>query len=518
MRIEDILKVTSGTLVCGSKDAKCDDFSKDSRTIKIGETYIALKGESFDGNNYYEDAIKNGAKTCILSKKIDTEEIKILESKKINIINVKDTLLALQQIATYKRSLYNIPVIAVTGSVGKTSTKDLIATVMSKKYKVLKTEGNYNNNIGLPLTILRLKDEEAIVVEMGMNHFGEIRLLTNIAKPTLAVITNIGTAHIGILGSRENILKAKLEILEGLQGNTIVINNDNDLLSEWALKNGSYSKKDYKSNEILQNNDYEFSSNNSYNVITYGINNKESNYIAENIHSFEDKSKYTLVQKNIKDEEKVNSHNTIDFSKVKENVDNNKKIYSIEAQNYTNKINEKYNVTVPVGGEHFVLNSLCAIAVGRNFEIPMNKIIEGISELDLTKKRMEILKAPSGATIINDTYNANYDSMKAAINYLKKIEGKRRIAILGDMLELGDYSERLHRAVGDEISNIDILITVGKEAKFIAQNAKIKEIYEYDNNENAIEKIKNIINSNDAILIKASNSMKFGEIVDAIKE
>lgn len=150
---------------------------------------------------------------------------------------VQDTLKALQSIAKYKRSLYNIPVIAITGSVGKTSTKDIIASVVSTKYKTLKTEGNFNNHIGVPLTILRLKDEEAMVVEMGMSNLGEISLLTNIAKPTTAVITNVGTAHIGNLGSRENILKAKLEILEGLAENgTLIINNDNDMLHMWNEK------------------------------------------------------------------------------------------------------------------------------------------------------------------------------------------------------------------------------------------------------------------------------------------
>ncbi len=441
MKIKEILKITNGELICGEENTNCENFSTDSRKIQKGDVYIALKGENFDGNTFYENAINNGATVCILSC---NPKIKIG-----NIIKVKDTLKALQEIAKYKRSLYNIPVIAVTGSVGKTSTKDLIASVMSQKYKVLKTEGNLNNNIGLPLTILKLKDEEAMVIEMGMNHFGEISLLTKIAKPTLAVITNIGTAHIGILGSRENILKAKLEILESLQGNTVVINNDNDLLCDWNKKNDTY------------------------NVITYGIKNKESKYVAENIESFEDKSIYTI---------------------------NDKK------------------VIVPVGGEHFVLNSLCAMAVGMYFNIPMDKIIKGISTFELTKKRMEINKTKLGAIIINDTYNANYDSMKAAIDYLEKIEGRRKVAVLGDMLELGEYSERLHKAVGDEIKNIDILITVGNQAKFIAKNAKIKNIFQFDSNEDAIKCIKNIIEKNDAVLLKASNSMRFNEIAESLKQ
>ena len=449
MKVRDILKITNGKLICGDENIEVNDFSRDTREIKEGDAYIALKGERFDGNDFCKNAVDNGAKVCIVSKDIE----------KINgttIIKVEDTLKALQDIATFKRMQYDIPVVAVTGSVGKTSTKDLIASVVSEGYKTLKTKGNYNNEIGLPLTVLSLKDEEAMVVEMGMNHFGEIRKLTNIAKPTVAVITNIGTAHIGNLGSRENILKAKLEILEGLQGNTVIINNDNDLLHKWALEN-----KD------------------KYNIITYGITN-ESLYMAKNIKSYEDKSEFIVCGKT--------------------------------------EINNK-NICVPVGGEHFVLNSLCAIAVGEYLKVPTEKIIMGIANLELTKKRMEILKSKSGATVINDTYNANYDSMKAAITYLKEIENKRKIAILGDMLELGDYSRELHEKVGKEVdSNIDILITIGKDAKYIAKESKAKQIIECDNIEEAIEKIKKIETKDDAILLKASNGMKLFEIASALCE
>ena len=436
MKIKEILKITNGKLICGDEDLDIQNFEKDTRIIQKGDMYVAIKGEKFDGNDFYKDAINKGAVACLMSKEPD--------EKIGSIVLVENTVKAIQQIAAYKRSQVDIPVVAVTGSVGKTSTKDIVAAVMSQKYKVLKTQGNLNNDIGLPFTLLRLHDENAIVVEMGMNHFGEISLLTSIAKPTLAIITNIGTAHIGNLGSRENILKAKLEILEGLQGNSVIINNDNDLLSDWAEKNKE-----------------------KYNIITYGINNKNSKYVAEDIHSYEDRSEYRIDGK---------------------------------------------EVVVPVGGEHFVLNSLCAIAVGRYFDIPMAKITEGISGFELTKGRMEIEKAKCGASIINDTYNANYDSMKAAIEYLEKIEGKRKIAVLGDMKELGEYSESLHRKVGEEVKDIDILITIGELAKCIEETADVREMLHFDNNESALEYLKKIIKKDDIILLKASNSMKFGDI------
>ena len=230
MKIKDILKITNGKLICGDEDLDIQNFEKDTRIIQKGDMYVAIKGEKFDGNDFYKDAINKGAVACLMSKEPD--------EKIGSIVLVENTVKAIQQIAAYKRSQVDIPVVAVTGSVGKTSTQDIVAAVMSQKYKVLKP----HNDIGLPFTLLRLHDENAIVVEMGMNHFGEISLLTSIAKPTLAIITNIGTAHIGNLGSRENILKAKLEILEGLQGNSVIINNDNDLLSDWAEKNNLWNK------------------------------------------------------------------------------------------------------------------------------------------------------------------------------------------------------------------------------------------------------------------------------------
>lgn len=441
MKVKKILEITNGKLICGDEDTECINFIRDSREINKNDTYVTIKGDNFDGNDFYKEAIENGASVCIVNKNVE-------KVNNATIVQVGNTLDALQKIATYKRSLYNIPVVAITGSVGKTSTKDLVASVVSQKYNTLKTKGNLNNFIGLPLTVLQLKNEEAMVIEMGMSSLGEISKLTQIAKPTIAVITNIGTAHIGKLGSRENILKAKLEILEGLQGNTVIINNDNDLLHKWALEN-----------------------ENNYNIITYGIKNK-STYMASSINLYEDRSEYYL------DEDLV---------------------------------------TVPVGGEHFILNSLCSIAVGKALNIDIKDIIKGISELELSKQRMEECKSKNGAIVINDTYNANYDSMKAAITYLKSVNNRRKIAILGDMLELGNFSEELHEKVGKEVDeNIDILITVGKEAEYIANKSRAKQIFKFNSNNEAINRIKNIISKNDTVLLKASNGMHFNEIVNAI--
>ena len=224
---KDIIKLCHGEVI-GNKEITLDNFIIDSRKIEKDDVYVAIVGENNDGNKYTESALEKGAKAVIIS---NPKYIDINKYQDKTIIIVTDTLKCLQELARYKRSLYQGKVIAITGSVGKTSTKDMVSALLQSKYKVHKTQGNMNNHLGLPLTILSLKDEDILVVEMGMNHFGEISTLTNIAKPNIAIITNIGTAHIGNLGSRENILKAKLEILEGLDKvGVLVINNDNDLL------------------------------------------------------------------------------------------------------------------------------------------------------------------------------------------------------------------------------------------------------------------------------------------------
>ena len=461
---KDVANLCNGKIVFGNEMETIEKVVKDTREVTKGDTYIGFKGERFDGNLMYEDALKNGAKVCILQESsvketIDLEKIE-KEYKSGTIILVENTTKALQQIATYKRSLYDIPVVGITGSVGKTSTKDIIASVMAKKYDVLKTQGNYNNQIGMPFTVLGLKNHNAMVIEMGMNQKGEISNLTKIAKPTVAVITNVGTAHIGNLGSRENILKAKLEILEGLQeGGTLVINNDNDMLHEW-----------YKSEESKK-----------FNVVTFGIENKS------------DIMPYDIV------------------------LSENGSAYKIDIDG------ETYNVNVTVGGNHFVLNSLCAIAIGRLFNINMLDILNGIANFELTKRRMQVEKNKNGITIINDCYNANYDSMKAAIEYLGKINAGKKIAVLGDMLELGEFSKMLHEKVGEEVAknNIDVLITVGELSKNIASKAQEKglnkeNIFVCGENSEAVKIINDIAKQGDAILLKASNGLNFQEIFNEI--
>lgn len=309
----------------------------------------------------------------------------------------------------------------------------------------------------MPFTILKLKDEEAVVLEMGMNHFGEIRLLSNIARPDICVITNIGTSHIGNLGSRENILKAKLEILEGAKNPVIIVNNDNDLLHEWYEKN----KENVK-------------------IFTYGIKEK-SDINASNVILKDENSEFVC------------------------------KIYD-----------EDVKISVPVGGEHFVLNALCAITVGEVLEIESDKISKGIEEFELTKKRMDITEK-NGVKIINDAYNASLESMKASLEYISKLNNKRKIAILGDMFELGDYAKELHQEVGKQVykNSVDILICSGENSKYIIKQAEAEgmekqNIYYFENKQDIIQEVKKLVKQGDVILVKASNGMKFYELPEKI--
>ena len=275
MKVEDIVKATNGKLLVGKLQENCENFCTDTRKIQKGDVYVGLKGEKFNGNEYYKDALEKGAKVAVISGiKISEEDLKQYNDK--TIIEVEDSLEAFGDIARYKRELYNIPVIQITGSVGKTSTRDIIANVVRTQYKTLQTEGNQNNAIGLPTTLLKLKNHEAVVVESGMNHLGEIRYLGKIAKPTVAVITNIGTAHIGFLGSRENILKAKLEILENLKPDGyIVINNDNDMLNKWAKEDTKYKKYTFGIDEKSDVMAYNIKVNENYSTYNVKIDNKE---------------------------------------------------------------------------------------------------------------------------------------------------------------------------------------------------------------------------------------------------
>ena len=447
MYIREIIEATNGQLLSGCLDDYVSGFSQDTRKINKGDMYIPLIGERVDGHHYIEQAFLNGASATITDRYVDYQDK--------NVILVKDTYQALVDMAKYIRNHRNVKVIGITGSVGKTSTKDMIYAVVSTKYKTLKTLGNYNNHIGLPLTMLRYKDEEAMVLEMGMNHLLEISHLTHIARPHVAAITNVGTAHIGELGSRENILKAKMEIVEGLdESGVLVINDDNDMLH--TVNADGYILKRVGKNDRCD-------------LKAYHI--------------------------DLRLEE---SYFDVDYN------------------------DQTYHVHVPVSGEHFVYNALTAIQIGLSLDIPMELCIQGVENFELTKNRMDIIEIKNHVKVIDGTYNANLDSMKSSIDVLSQYQN-RKIAVLADMLELGEYEKDLHEQVGKHIvdKNIDVLLCVGKASHFIVEKAKslgYTQAYHFDSNLDLMNYLDGFIKENDVLLVKGSNGMKLKEVVEHLKE
>ena len=452
LNIGEIIKATGGSLISGNSEAEIRGISTDSRKINDGCMFIPLIGERFDGHDYIKAALDSGA-AAVLTQRGD------IADGAGTFIRVGDTSKALRDIAAYYRKKFSIPFVGITGSVGKTSTKDMIAGVIGKKYKVLKTEGNLNNEIGVPLTIFNLEDtHEAAVLEMGMSGAGEIGRLTAIIKPDIAVITNIGMSHIEKLGSRQNILKAKLEILEALNpGGLVVLNGDDALLA--GMK------------DLLK-----------FRTVFYGMD-EGVDYQACNINS--------------------HGENGIYFDII------------IRGREFC--------IHIPVPGVHNVHNALAAVAVGCELGIPMEDVIKGIAGFSPTKMRMDII-ALNGLKIINDAYNASPQSMEAALNVLKEIGGKgRKIAVLGDMLELGDWAEKAHFDVGGfaAAGRIDQIVAVGNNARYIADGAleagyPPSQIKYFKSNEEALEFLKGNLLYEDVILIKGSRGIKMEEIVKGL--
>lgn len=447
----DIFNAVSAKGYLGSLDILVKDISTDSRKIPEGCLFIPLKGERFDGHAFLYKALKIGAACALSSEGADDVPGK-------TIILVEDTGKALRDLAAWYRSQFDIPIVGITGSVGKTSTKDMVASVLGQKLNILKTQGNFNNEIGLPLTVFNLEDvHQAAVLEMGMNNFGEIHRLSSIAKPSLAVITNIGVSHIENLGSRENILKAKLEILDGMgENSTLFINGDDELLS--TVKN----KKDVK-------------------IVTFGIH-ADCDFKALDIRNRGEKG--------------------ISFSVIVNGA--------------------SYGVDIPVPGMHNVYNALAGIGVGLSLGLSMQQILNGIASFSPGKMRMNITNTGI-YKVINDTYNASPQSMEAALKVLSDIGGtNRKVAILGDMLELGDYSQKGHKDVGRICAeNADILIACGTSSEETVNGAleagmKGDRVYYYKTTQEAVSNIKNILKTGDVILVKGSRGMKMEEIAEHI--
>jgi UDP-N-acetylmuramoyl-tripeptide--D-alanyl-D-alanine ligase (EC 6.3.2.10) len=444
LNLAEIIKAVDGEIIVKNNEGIFNKISTDTRKIQENNLFIALKGENFNGNDYTIQAIEKGASIII----IDDVKFKIEELKnRGTIIKVKDTKEALGDLARFYRKKIGVKVVGITGSTGKTSTKDLVAAFLSGKYKVFKTQGNFNNEIGLPLMIFELsKDYDIAVLEMGMSNFGEINKLASIALPDVGAITNIGVAHIEYLKTRQNILKEKMSITDFFENkNSLIVNCENDMLKT-----------------IVECD--------KFNLERVGYD-----------------STYNLYSKNIK----LTSENT-SFDVVTDD-------------------NENYRFTLNMVGEHNVLNALIGIQIARNFGLTFEEMEKGLGNFNATSMRLEVINKDK-FTIINDSYNANPDSMKAALEVLKNYSGSRKIAVLGTMGELGDYAEEAHIQVGEFAKDkADILLTTGEFKEYYKKGFGERTMV-FESKQELMQRLTDMIKVNDTILIKASRSAKFEEI------
>jgi UDP-N-acetylmuramoyl-tripeptide--D-alanyl-D-alanine ligase len=387
-------------------------ISTDSRSIQPGELFIPLSGKKYNGKKFISDVLKKGAAVLV----------------------VKNGLKALQTLAAYHRSKFNIPVIGVTGSAGKTTTKDMIAAILDQEMKTLKNEENLNNEIGVPLTLLQLtKRHEVAVIEMAMQKLGEIELLADLARPTISVVTNIGEAHLEFLKNKKNVAKAKSEIFKYQAKNDFAVINADDEFFENLISNIKCRMS---------------------NVVTFGI-----------------LEKAEVTPKDLK------------------------------------------GIKLPIAGEHNIYNAMAAIAVAKTLKIKNGSIKKGLQSFRPSSKRMDVINLKAGTKIINDTYNANPQSMAAALKVLACLEG-RKIAVLGDMFELGRSARRAHERIGklSKKLGIDILISIGDLSRNMRSN------HHFPDKPAAIKMIKKLMRPGDKILVKASRGMRLEEVVEAIRK
>lgn len=452
--LQEIVEAVHGQLLGSFQDVtvQVDTVDTDSRAMSAGSLFIPLVGERFDGHSYIDRALQAGAAGTLTAV-----ELNHYEPDKFY-VKVEDTMLALRDLAYYYRHKFDVKIVAVTGSVGKTTTKDMIASVLGERFNVLKTDGNFNNNIGVPKTLFRLNRRHQIaVVEMGMNHPGEIDYLTRIANPDVAVITNIGDAHIENMGSRENTLKAKSEIFNGMTGKGVaILNGDDPLLRtlEGKLKQQ---------------------------VMWYG---------AEEGNTF----------RSVSLDENYDDHMVMDVKAPQ----------------------DSWKQTIPGLGAYMIYPVLTAAAVGSWFGMSTEEVRRGVTAFIPTKMRMDIVRRGDGITILNDTYNANPQSMRAAVDVLSKFGNGERIAVLGDMLELGALGPTLHEGVGRFVGQcgIDVLIAVGALAENIYNGALEyagTDSYARPTKEEAKAVLDQVVKPGSTVLCKASRGMHMEELVEYLK-
>lgn len=424
-----------------SHDSLVSGINTDSRSIESGQAFLALKGDNFNGHDFIGMAIEKGAAALIVE-----QPVSVNYSSNIPVFLVQNTLETYQQLAHWWRNQFTIPVIAITGSVGKTTTKELIASVLATQGKVHKTLANYNNEIGVPKTLLELDEtHDSAVIEMGMRGRGEIALLAQIAQPMIAVITNVGTAHIGRLGSELAIAEAKCELLSESPSSSIaVLNHDHPLLTETAKR-------------VWQGE-----------TITYGF--SGGDIVGELLD-------LTTLRVN-----------GLDFN-------------------------------LPLSGRHHALNFMAALAVAKILGIDWTSLQRGI-KVNLPSGRAKRYQLEPDILLLDETYNAGLESMLAALDLLKATPGQRHLAVLGTMKELGSFSEQLHRQVGERVQKLGIerlfVLVDDPEAKFIAEAATGVNCECFQTHADLINRLKEVIDSGDRILCKASHSVGLNRVVEEL--
>lgn len=450
--MKQIEEGTGGRLIRGDKAAEVCSVCTNSKDAKEGDLFFALIGEKHDAHRYLPQVFEKGCSCAVISDETSCPECAE------NVVLVGDTTKALQDLAVWYLKQLNMKKIAVTGSTGKTSTRDLTWYVCSEKYKAQKNEGNLNNHLGVPLTILSFdEDTEVGILEMGMDKRGEIDFLARIAKPDIGIITNIGLAHIENLGSQEGIFQAKMELTNYFdEHNVLIAARDEEFLNSERIGG-------------------------PYRLVTAGTDGKSS-YIISAIDDFGAEGiEFTLEHQGI-------------------------------AQRFR----------LPIPGRHNAFNGALAVAAGMELGITMQEAAEGLAKAKLTDKRLTV-RGKNGIKVIDDTYNASPDSMKAAVDVLKKTRGLRSVAILGDMFELGETSSRQHHLVGEYAAQkgVDLLAAIGGDARHIAQGAKeagLKEVLYFPEKRDFLDKMDSILEKGDVILVKGSRGMEMEQIVKKIME
>ncbi len=464
LKVDTLTSVAEGTLVSGSGETMVNGISIDSRCVEPGAAFVAFSGEHADGHDFLEEAIARGARGLLVTRSAEQLE-KVIESavgRGIAVIRVPDALTAVQRLASYHRDRLFCPVVGVTGSTGKTTTKEFLTTVLGTRFKVISTRGNRNNELGVPLTVMDARaDTDVLVVEMAMRGHGQISQLCDIARPGIGLVTNVGMSHIELLGTQEEIASAKAELVGYIPEEGVnFLNGDDAFTAVIALSSRAP-------------------------VIRYGLG-EACDVRAEEI--------------------KMDADSVASFDLV-----------TSEART---------RVTLSIPGRHNVYNALAAASVGIHLGVSPEQVLEGLAAASAGEMRMQSFTSAAGVHVINDAYNANPTSMRAAVETLAGMRAaQRRVAVLGDMAELGSLAELAHFRIGEEVARrpIDILVTIGERASRIADGARAEGM-ESDlvrpcaTVEEASELLDDLLEPGDAVLVKASRVMGLERIVEGIVE